>query len=316
MSRNLPRYTACNDSERIVISMAGLTYHHIAGNTGYLEGMVNVGVTGPGGETILIDSGNDESAGRKLNRFLNESERKLHMIVNTHSNADHVGGNAYLQKKWGCRIAVPAKEAAIVDDPDLEPLFLWGARAFPEVENKFLRAQPSRVTDPFVCPGPVPGTELQAVPLPGHFIDMAGIRTTEGVFFVADSLFSEEILAKYRLVVALDVDAWLETLDLLEKAEAAFFVPAHAAPCENVSNLVAANRAGLLEVREKVSALCIEPRSREDVLAALCTEYGMVLNPTQILLYSVTVGAHLSSLARAGEIAPLVEQARLLWKRT
>jgi glyoxylase-like metal-dependent hydrolase (beta-lactamase superfamily II) len=278
--------------------------------------MVNLGVTGPAGQTVLIDSGNDESAGRRLNRFLNESDRKLAMIVNTHSNADHVGGNAYLQKKWHCRIAVPAKEAAIVDDPDLEPLFLWGARAFPEVENKFLRAQPSKVTDPFPCPGPVPGTDLEAVALPGHFIDMAGLRTPEGIFFIADSLFSEEILAKYRLVVALDVDAWLKTLEFLEKTEATLFVPAHAAPTEDISHLVAANRAGLLEVRDKVSALCTEPRSREDVLAALCIEYGMVLNPTQILLYSVTVGAHLSSLARGGEIAPLVEQGRLLWKRT
>lgn len=295
--------------------MAGLIYHHIAGDTGYIEGPVNLGVTGPAERTLLIDSGNDEAMGRKLNRFLASNGKHLFMIVNTHSNADHIGGNAYLQKKWDCRIAVPEKEAPLVADPDLEPLLLWGARAFPQIENKFLRAQPSRVTDIFQSPGPVPDTDLQAIALPGHFIDMAGFRTSEGVLFVGDSLFSADIIAKYRLVVALDVDAWLETLNALEKAQALFFVPCHAAPCENIGPLVRANRKGLLEVREKVAFLCSEPRSREDILAALCRDYGLALNPVQLILYSVTVAAHLSSLARAGEVTPFAEEGRLLWKK-
>lgn len=295
--------------------MAGLVYHHIEGDTGYIEGPVNLGLTGPAKRTILIDSGNDESAGRKLNRFLISTEKDLFMIVNTHSNADHVGGNAYLQKKWDCRIAVPEKEAPIVADPDLEPLLLWGARAFPQVENKFLRAQPSRVTDTFKAPGQVPETSLEAVPLPGHFIDMAGFRTPEGVFFVADSLFSSEIISKYRLMVAMDVDAWLMTLTFLEKEKALLFVPCHASPCEDIGALVRTNRDALLEVREKVALFCAEPHSREDILALLCRDYDLALNPTQILLYSVTVAAHLSSLARAGEVTPFVEKGRLLWKR-
>lgn len=295
-------------------TLAELIFHHIAGDTGYIEGPVNLGVTGPAERTILLDSGNDEAMGRKLNRFLVSAEKKLSMIINTHSNADHIGGNAYLQKKWDCRIAVPEKEATLVAHPDLEPLLLWGARAFPQIENKFLKAQPSTVTDVFRVPGQVPHSDIESLPLPGHFINMAGLRTAEGVFFVADSLFSIDIIAKYRLMVALDVDAWLETLAFLEKEEALLFVPCHAAPCENIGPLVKANRDGLLEVQDKVRSLCTEPCSREDILAGLCRDYRLTLNPAQLVLYSVTVAAHLSSLARRGEAVPLAEKGRLLWQ--
>ena len=49
-------------------------------------------------------------------------------------------------------------------------------------------------------------------PLPGHFFDMVGFETEDGVIYLADCLSSKETLAKYQIGVLYDVGAYLDTL--------------------------------------------------------------------------------------------------------
>ena len=70
-------------------------------------------------EVYLIDSGNDKDAGRKIRRILNENGWSLKGIINTHSNADHIGGNQYLQQQTGCKIFANGVEAAFTKYPVL-----------------------------------------------------------------------------------------------------------------------------------------------------------------------------------------------------
>lgn len=62
---------------------------------------------------VLIDTGYVSDAAETLRRveYALAGER-LDLIVNTHVHSDHVGGNATLQRHYGCPIAVPEGEAA------------------------------------------------------------------------------------------------------------------------------------------------------------------------------------------------------------
>ena len=125
-------------------------------------------------EVCFIDSGNDKDAGRKLRQLLDKQGWKLRAIYNTHANADHIGGNRYLQAQTGCRIYAPGIDCAITRHPILEPAFLYGAYPPKDLRHKFLLAQESEaepLTDEVLPEG------FEIIPLPGHFFDMVGFRT-------------------------------------------------------------------------------------------------------------------------------------------
>lgn len=280
-----------------------------------IEGPTNLGVFVEGTEAVLFDSGNDESAGRKIWKLLEARGWTLKSILNTHSNADHIGGNAFLQKRTGCRVAATRNEAPMIADPSLEPLFLWGAAPFKDLRGKFLQAEPSVVTDLLPAEGPIEGTPLETIALPGHYLQMVGFRTPDDVVFLADSLFSETILAKYGFVVCCDVAGQFATLDRLETLEASLFVPCHAKPVTDIRALVKANREALEKLLYNTLAACGSGASREDVLASLAQVYGITLSSVQFVLTTITVSACLAYLADQGRIAPAFENGRMSWHR-
>ena len=66
--------------------------------------------------------------------------------------------------------------------------------------------------------------EIEVISLPGHFFDMVGFRMPDEVVFLADCISSRQTLDKYAVSFIYDVNAYLETLDKVERMEAAMFV--------------------------------------------------------------------------------------------
>ena len=74
----------------------------------YIESPVKIGLVRLSDTGVcLIDSGNDKEAGRKIKKLLDANGWRLTAIYNTHSNADHIGGNRYLQEQTGCAVYAP-----------------------------------------------------------------------------------------------------------------------------------------------------------------------------------------------------------------
>ena len=281
-----------------------------AEHTYYIESPAKIGLVQTGGTVALIDSGSDKEAGRKVRQHLDARGLKLSAIYNTHSNADHIGGNQYLQRQTGCAVYAPGVEAAFTRDPILEPSFLYGGCPPKPLRHKFLLAQPSdvQVLDPKACP-------LEVIPLPGHFFDMVGYRTEDGVVFLADCLSSRETLEKYRVSFLYDVAAYLDTLDRVAAMEAALFVPAHAAATEDIAPLARYNRDQVYAVAEDLLDLLAEPLVFEEVLRRLFQRYRLTMDFQQYVLVGSTVKSYLTWLLAGGRVTAAFDDCRLLWRK-
>lgn len=263
-------------------------------------------------EVCLIDSGNDKDAGRKVRQLLDAKGWKLKAIYNTHSNADHIGGNRYLQGQTGCKIYAPGIDCAFTRHPILEPSFLYGGYPCRDLRHKFLLAQESEaeyLTEAVLPEG------LSMIGLPGHFFDMAGFRTADGVVYLADCLSSRETLDKYQIGFIYDVAAYIKTLKKVKAMEAKLFVPAHAEATEDISPLAQYNLDKVEEIAEKIAELCGEPLCFEAILQKLFTEYALAMNFEQYVLVGSTVRSYLSWLKDTGRLNAVFENNMLLWRR-
>lgn len=263
-------------------------------------------------DVCLIDSGNDKSAGRKIRQILDANGWHLTAIYNTHSNADHIGGNKYLQEQTGCRIYAPGIECDFTRHPVLEPSFLYGGCPSKELRHKFLMAQES---DAEYLTGRQLPDGFELIPLPGHFFDMAGFRTPDDIVYLADCLSSRETLDKYQIGFIYDIEAYLNTLEMVKSMTAKLFVPAHADATEDISELAQYNIDKVWEIAEKIVEICKEPLCFEQILQRLFTEYNLVMNFEQYALIGSTVRSYLSWLKDTGRLQVRFEQNMLLWGR-
>lgn len=262
-------------------------------------------------EVILIDSGNDKDAGKKVRKILDANGWTLKAIINTHSNADHIGGNKYLQDQTGCEIYAPGIEADFTNHPVLEPSFLYGGFPPKDLRHKFLMAQESKVEN---LTSDVLQEGFEIIPLPGHFFDMIGIRTPEDVVYLADCLSSKETLDKYQIGFIYDVGAYITTLEKVKRMQAKMFVPAHAEATENIAELAQYNLDKVKEIAEKILAICSEPLCFETILKKLFDEYGLKLNFEQYALVGSTVKSYLAWLKDQGRLNVKFEENMLLWE--
>lgn len=259
----------------------------------------------------LIDSGNDKEAGRKVRQILDKNDWQLKGILNTHSNADHIGGNHYLQAQTGCKVYAGGMEAAFTRYPVLEPSFLYGGYPCKDLRHKFLMAQESNVVDFSDEDFP---KEVEVIPLPGHFLDMTGFGTPDGTVFLADCISSKAALDKYAVTFIYDVEAYLKTLDMIEAMEAAMFVPAHAESSADVKELVGYNREKVHEVAGTILDLCAEPVNFEQILQKVFSRYGLGMNFEQYALVGSTVRSYLSWMKDQGRVEVAFEDNLLLWR--
>lgn len=280
--------------------------------TYYIDCPTKIGIYLLGNDQVcLIDSGNNKDTGRKVSKICQEQGWEITCIINTHSNADHIGGNHILQNRTGCRILSTSSEAAFINNPVFEPAFLYGGFPCKDLRNRFLLAETS--TCDIISSSNLP-SGLEPVSLKGHFFDMIGIRTSDNVVFLADCVFSEETIRKYHVFFLYDVAEFLSTLTTLESIQANLFIPSHAPVSEELSLLIQLNREKVQEIISQILHLCQSPVIFEDILQGIFQHYSLTMDFNQYVLVGSTVRSYLSFLCDEKKLGYTFIDGKMYWQ--
>lgn len=263
-------------------------------NTYYIQCPSKIGIyIFDGSKACMIDSGNDKDAGKKALKIIESKNWTLEMIINTHSHADHIGGNQLLQQRTGCGIYTVKTDTGFTRHPLMEPAFLFGAYPPDILRHKMFMAKESHAEE--LTKEALP-EGLTVIPLEGHTYSQIGLKTDDDVIFLADSLVGEDILNKYRISYMVDAGKYLETLREIREMKARLFVPSHAQSAENIAALAESNIENTIDVMEDLRLICQKAKGFDDIMEEVFDRYDLDFSPEQFFLNSCTVKAMISSM--------------------
>ncbi len=259
----------------------------------------------------LIDSGSDIYSAKKIYKVLQEKNWNIAMIINTHSHADHIGGNAYFQEKTSCSIYCVGQEKIFIEYSEFEASYLFGGFPCKDLRNKFLSATKSNVKD--LTESVLP-SGLECINLDGHSFSQIGIKTDDDVWFLADAITTEEIMQKYHVIFLVDVHKTLESLDRIKTLKAQLFIPSHGNVCEAIIELAEKNCKKMYEIIDYLLETCKNFKSTEMIIKSIFDHYKLTMTFSQNVLIGSTIRSYLSYLYDRGQIQVVFENNMLLWK--
>ncbi|MBW3114167.1 MULTISPECIES: MBL fold metallo-hydrolase [Bacillaceae] len=280
-------------------------------------GAVNIGYCMKGGKGLLIDSGLDDSSMKKVIRILEDEGHPLDYCVITHAHADHFGGACHLKKKYSIPVYAPKLEKAIMENPILEPIYLFnGAVPIQDLRNKFLEGQAVEVEGELMAGKNTIGPfTFDVIDLPGHSYSQAGLLV-EGILYAADSYFGSETLKKHVIPFIVDADQTLDSLEKLLHISCEGAIPGHGSFEENLTKTVKENMDLHEERLNSLLALVNESPNGETfdrIFRRYLDLVGIyVANVGQWLLFRTSVTAYLTSLERKKLLSFSIEKNELM----
>jgi glyoxylase-like metal-dependent hydrolase (beta-lactamase superfamily II) len=284
----------------------------------HLRGGANAGLIVQDGRGVLVDTGLDRDTARQILRHIERLQITLAGVVITHAHADHFGGAATVRARTGAPIYAPALEAAVVANPLLEPIYLFGGAApIAELRGKFLLAEACPV-DHLLAAGAndIGGVRVTMLGAAGHAPNQM-MAAAGDVLFVADAVFAPAVAAKHVIPFYHDVTAALATLDALARLDGRYaaFVPGHGPAVQEIGPWARENYDRLSAIRAAVLAALHETADLAGLVQRTADRLGLVIsNPVTYSLTQTTILACLSALQRAGQVAVQVTENRLAWR--
>ncbi len=276
--------------------------HKLGERTYYIDGLTNVGIYIINDNDIaIIDTGISEFA-PKLLEIIKENNWNLKYVINTHSHADHSGGNNYLIEHTNCKLITSKIERAFLRNSKLDIGFLYGGYPLDEYDNQLMHIDEQReiltLTD-------LP-EGLYYFKLPGHHYDMFGIKTPDNVYFVADAVGNQRVIEKEHVLLIYNVDGFLKSLDMIESFDG-IVVPSHVNPNVDMKQLIEINRSKINEIINFLIDYLAVEHTHDEIIKETFEHFNIKISYNKYLLINSTIRSYLAYLNNNKKIKTILK---------
>ncbi|MEO5733632.1 MAG: MBL fold metallo-hydrolase [Rubrivivax sp.] len=197
---------------------------------------------------VLVDAGHVSHAPQTLALVRQALDgHRLAAVVNTHLHSDHCGGNAALQRTFGCRLGIPPGQWLAVQRWDEVALTYAPTAQRCERFSPDFRLVPGQALT-------VGGFDWQVLAAPGHDPHSVILfEPSQRVAITADALWQRGFgIVFQELDGERAFDDVADVLDLIESLDARWAIPGHGAPFNEVP-------AALVVARQRLAAFRADP---------------------------------------------------------
>jgi glyoxylase-like metal-dependent hydrolase (beta-lactamase superfamily II) len=288
----------------------------IKGNTYYINAPTNIGVYSYKNKNcLLIDSGKNNTAARKIEDSLKENNLHVKYIINTHSHIDHCGGNNYFKNNYtGAIVYTSSKEKVYMENIELQPSMLFSAYGMNELEEECKELTVDYVLDYGTIK--INDDKFEIINLQGHSPENIGIMTSDKVCFLGDAIFSNSILDKYSFPYLFNIEDSLNTLNRIKDIDADYFVISHAEDVNDKSEIISLadrNISNINRYLEEILEILEKPTTKEELMENIIVLNDLDINFRQYHLNFSSMSAFLTYLYNRGSITYSIENGRLYY---
>lgn len=298
-----------------------------------IPGNTNIGVITDKNENLtevyLVDSGSTEIDGEYILDIIksffaqHKSAYRIKAIINTHSHADHCGGNNFIQKQTGCEIWINRNEKSTLENSNIQGCIIFGGYAPHELRTIYYKQESTTATKTITESDIIELSEnrkLSFMELSGHFFANTAVVITSAdgkkTVFTGDAIFPRDEIGEHWIPFLLNPRDFCNSLDKLCLTEnISFIIPSHGNFIKN--NLKETAELNKIAVYETfgciLESLKNGPKTSEQIIKYIADKNELKMGLGQYHLVGSTIRSYLAVLHDEAKVKLQVKENQLFW---
>lgn len=298
--------------------MVSISCLKIKGGAYYINSPTNIGLyVFRNKNCLVIDTPLNSSAAKKIDEEISSCAFHPRYVFNTHHHLDHCGSNSYFRNKYpGCEFFSSKGEKVFIENNFLYSSILWGGIPCSQIEWSSKEERIDAILEEGI--NKINDEKFEIIDLGGHSKALTGIITPEKVFYISDSIFSEEKLQKYKIPYIYDINNFLISIDKILSCDAEFFLPGHSCKVydkQEIEQLATKNVSAVEFFKDQIYTFLKNAFTKEEIVENIIILNELSVDFKQYMLISTTVAGYLEMFISEKLISYSVQDGKLYFYR-